>query len=184
MYANTSSTTGYIAVRGGFGAHPRGLARAMSFFTFTRGLRVESARYLMVSLRASDLTFLSADSIVEDHHDSFSLARHSEAGTRSVSSVVGNCLLCPKRTAIYSSHEIVISSGDTAQRTRQSTFFSTAAEEAYSTYHLPGDGDLWPSCWADDDNLYTANGDGIAFNHAAKRYDMAVSSISGKCRPL
>jgi len=41
-----------------------------------------------------------------------------------------------------------------------STFFATAAEESFSTYQLESDGDLWPSCWADDDNLYTANGDG------------------------
>ena len=61
----------------------------------------------------------------------------------------------------------------------QSTFFSTAAEEAYSTYQLPGDGDLWPSCWADDDNLYAANGDGTAFTGAATRYDLAVSAIGG-----
>lgn len=61
----------------------------------------------------------------------------------------------------------------------QSTFFSTAAVEAYSTYQLPGDGDLWPSCWADDDNLYTANGDGKAFTNATSRYDMAVSVIKG-----
>lgn len=67
-----------------------------------------------------------------------------------------------------------------------STFFATAQEEAYSTYQLPGDGDLWPSCWADDDNLYTANGDGLAFTPAAyqpfeyaDRFDMAVSRISG-----
>lgn len=61
----------------------------------------------------------------------------------------------------------------------QSTFFSTAAEEAYSTYQLAGDGDLWPSCWADDDNLYTANGDGTAFSGASARYDMAISRIAG-----
>ena len=40
------------------------------------------------------------------------------------------------------------------------SFFATAAEESYSTYELFGDGDLWPSCWAKDDQLYTANGDG------------------------
>lgn len=61
----------------------------------------------------------------------------------------------------------------------QSTFFSTAAEEAFSTYQLQGDGDLWPSCWASDDNLYTANGDGIAFTKSPTRFDMAVSAISG-----
>lgn len=62
----------------------------------------------------------------------------------------------------------------------QSTFFSTAAEEAFSTYQLSGDGDLWPSCWADDDKLYAANGDGTAFTGGGQaRFDMAVSSISG-----
>ena len=67
-----------------------------------------------------------------------------------------------------------------------STFFATAREEAYSTYQLPGDGDLWPACWADDDQLYTANGDGLAFTPAAyqpfeydDRFDMAVCRISG-----
>lgn len=73
----------------------------------------------------------------------------------------------------------------TGQEVPKSTFFSTAAEESYSTYQLPGDGDLWPSCWAADENLYTANGDGMAFDPYTepldfdKRYDMAVSRISG-----
>src|SRR5450759_386547 len=61
-----------------------------------------------------------------------------------------------------------------------STFFATAAEESYSTYQMIGDGDLWPSCWADDGNLYTANGDGTAFSGSSKRFDMAVSRISGR----
>jgi hypothetical protein len=61
----------------------------------------------------------------------------------------------------------------------QSAFFATAAEEAYSTYQMPSDGDLWPSCWADDDNLYTANGDGKAFTNNPTRFDMAVSVIRG-----
>src|SRR5437588_7843272 len=64
----------------------------------------------------------------------------------------------------------------------QSTFFATAAEESYSTDQMHGDGDLWPSCWADDGNLYAANGDGTAFNPFqgfGSRPDMAVSRISG-----
>ena len=61
----------------------------------------------------------------------------------------------------------------------ESKFFSTAAEERYSTYQLAGDGDLWPSCWAGDDNVYAANGDGTAFDGGTARYDMAVSRISG-----
>lgn len=61
----------------------------------------------------------------------------------------------------------------------QSKFFSTFAEERYSTYQVPGDGDLWPSCWAADDDIYAANGDGTAFTGGTTRYDMAVSRISG-----
>lgn len=60
----------------------------------------------------------------------------------------------------------------------QSTFFSTAAEESYSTYQITGDGDLWPSCWADDGNLYAANGDGD--NFSTTFYSMAVGVISGR----
>jgi hypothetical protein len=55
--------------------------------------------------------------------------------------------------------------------------FSTAAEEAYSTYQMNGNGDLWPSCWAEDGNLYAANGDGT--NFATTFYPMAVGRISG-----
>ncbi len=44
---------------------------------------------------------------------------------------------------------------------------------------MSADGDLWPSCWSNDDNLYAANGDGTAFTGASHRYDMAVSAISG-----
>src|SRR6266498_5167781 len=61
----------------------------------------------------------------------------------------------------------------------QSTFFASVQEESYSTYQMPGDGDLWPSCWADDDNLYAANGDGTAFSNFVDRLDMAVGRISG-----
>ena len=61
----------------------------------------------------------------------------------------------------------------------ESHFFSTAAEEAYSTYQMKGDGDLWPSCWAADGKLYAANGDGAAFTGSSTMHDMAVSAISG-----
>ena len=44
-------------------------------------------------------------------------------------------------------------------------------------------GDLWPSCWSDDGNLYAANGDGTAFNGKPNTktpvYDMAISRITG-----
>lgn len=60
-----------------------------------------------------------------------------------------------------------------------STFFSSVAEESFSTYQMAGDGDLWPSCWADDDNLYTANGDGGGFTNSGLRFDLAISRVSG-----
>jgi len=64
-----------------------------------------------------------------------------------------------------------------------STFFATAAEESYSTYQMHGDGDLWPSCWSNDGNLYAANGDGTAFSPFQgfnSRHDMVVSRINGR----
>ena len=66
-----------------------------------------------------------------------------------------------------------------AQTPPQSTFFSTAAEEAYSTYQVPGSGDLWPTCWADDDNVYTASGDGTAFYGGNATHALAVSRLAG-----
>ncbi|WP_228484617.1 DUF4185 domain-containing protein [Microbacterium cremeum] len=39
------------------------------------------------------------------------------------------------------------------------------------------DGDLWPSCWSDDDALYAANGDGAGFGN--EFFDIAVNRITG-----
>lgn len=39
------------------------------------------------------------------------------------------------------------------------------------------DGDLWPSCWSDDDALYAANGDGAGFGNDF--FDIAVNRITG-----
>ena len=69
-----------------------------------------------------------------------------------------------------------------AQTPPESDFFSTIAEERFSTYQMTGNGDLWPSCWAEDDNLYAANGDGKGFGKVYT--DMAVSRISGAPRKL
>lgn len=67
-----------------------------------------------------------------------------------------------------------------SQTPAESTFFSTATEEAYSTVQITGgDGDLFPSCWADDDNLYAASGDGTAFYKSNSWHDLNISKISG-----
>ncbi|NYE18371.1 DUF4185 domain-containing protein [Microbacterium immunditiarum] len=39
------------------------------------------------------------------------------------------------------------------------------------------DGDLWPSCWSDDDALYAANGDGAGFGSTMS--DIVVNRITG-----
>jgi hypothetical protein len=42
------------------------------------------------------------------------------------------------------------------------------------------DGDLWPSCWAGNGNLYTANGDGKGFSLDTEFADIAVSEVKGE----
>src|SRR5258708_13751007 len=39
-------------------------------------------------------------------------------------------------------------------------------------------GDLWPSCWADDDNLNATNGDGKGFNLKEPGRDISVNLIA------
>jgi hypothetical protein len=56
-------------------------------------------------------------------------------------------------------------------------FFSSANSDEADTLALPSDGDLWVSCWSDDDRLYVASGDGAAF--ARTFADLAVSAITG-----
>lgn len=62
-----------------------------------------------------------------------------------------------------------------------STFFSTTNIAYSSTLNtVQSDGDLWPTTWADDDHLYTANGDGRGFsNNQADFADIVVNRISG-----
>lgn len=60
-----------------------------------------------------------------------------------------------------------------------STAFSTVAIEEHETIPTPSDGDLWPSCWSNDDNLYTANGDGKGFSTDGPFADVAVSQVRG-----
>lgn len=61
------------------------------------------------------------------------------------------------------------------------TFFSTADIAYSSILNIDAsDGDLWPTAWADDGNLYGANGDGLGFStDQADFADITVSRISG-----
>lgn len=59
-----------------------------------------------------------------------------------------------------------------------SSFFSTAYAEYSATRSTASTGDLWPSCWADDGELYTANGDGQGFGNGPFA-DLVVNRLSG-----
>ncbi len=63
-----------------------------------------------------------------------------------------------------------------------STFFSTAYIEEAATYATPSNGDLWPSAWADDGFLYTANGDGKGFGLDRAFSDIVLNRLSGHPR--
>jgi len=60
-----------------------------------------------------------------------------------------------------------------------STYVGTARVEEKESVSTPSDGDLWPSCWAKDGNLYAANGDGKGFSLDGPFSDIAVSRIEG-----
>lgn len=91
------------------------------------------------------------------------------------------CLLCATarcssgvRTAATSDATIT---GDVVDP--DSRFFSTVRIETYSGHDTESRGDLWPSSWADDGALYTANGDGWGFGNREDDADIVVSRVVG-----
>lgn len=82
-------------------------------------------------------------------------------------------------TAVLAAAGLAISAAPAAaQIAPVSNAFSTAwVEEKPSVHVQSSDGDLWPTCWSNDDNLYTSNGDGFGFSGAPS--DIAVSRLSG-----
>ncbi len=57
-------------------------------------------------------------------------------------------------------------------------FFTEAAVAESISEIAGGDGDLWPNCWADDDDVYAAYGDGTGFG--ADFSDIGVARITGQ----
>ena len=43
-------------------------------------------------------------------------------------------------------------------------------------FYAFGDGDLWPSCWGADDNIYTAHGDGT-LTHSGGQSEVVTTSV-------
>lgn len=60
-----------------------------------------------------------------------------------------------------------------------STFFATVDIESAVTLYTKSDGDLWPTTWADDDALYTLNGDGKGFDLEAEWHDLVMNRMEG-----
>lgn len=59
-----------------------------------------------------------------------------------------------------------------------STFFSTIFIEPAVSVISDSDGDLWPTTWADDDALYTLNGDGRGFSNEPFA-DIVMNRVTG-----
>lgn len=59
-----------------------------------------------------------------------------------------------------------------------SSFCGIAHAEYFATIRTASGGDLWPSCWADDDQLYAVNGDGRGFG-TERPADVVVNRITG-----
>jgi hypothetical protein len=58
-------------------------------------------------------------------------------------------------------------------------FFSTVTVHDRASIPPIGNGDLWPSCWSDDDALYSAAGDGWGFDVGPVVNDVVVARIDG-----
>jgi hypothetical protein len=57
-------------------------------------------------------------------------------------------------------------------------FFSTVSIDDKDTLALPSLGDLWVTCWSDDDAVYTTSGDGTGFG--ATVAEIVVSRLDGR----
>lgn len=65
-----------------------------------------------------------------------------------------------------------------------SSWIGTSSIESSSSVQTNSDGDLWPSCWAKNDTMYTANGDGKGFDLTGAFSDIVVSQLTGDVQHL
>ncbi len=68
-----------------------------------------------------------------------------------------------------------VAPGDRPEISPGATLSATVADAV--TAVGVSDGDLWPSCWSDDDALYAANGDGSGFGSTTS--DIVMNRITG-----
>jgi len=60
-----------------------------------------------------------------------------------------------------------------------SDYYGTVEIDRGGTLVTESNGDLWPSCWAADDKLYTANGDGRGFSLDVPASDIVMNEVTG-----
>ena len=60
-----------------------------------------------------------------------------------------------------------------------SSYVGTIEIDRGGTLVTESTGDLWPSCWAGNDNLYTANGDGRGFSLDIPANDIVMNEVTG-----
>ena len=65
-----------------------------------------------------------------------------------------------------------------------SDWIAASSIESAPSVQTASDGDLWPSCWAKNDTLYTANGDGKGFDTTGAFSDIVVSQLTGDVQHL
>lgn len=70
--------------------------------------------------------------------------------------------------------------GPPVGRAGSAPWAGTVRIDEHQRYGTDSDGDLWPSCWGGDGNLYAANGDGKGFSQDGPFADIAVNRIAGR----
>jgi hypothetical protein len=65
-----------------------------------------------------------------------------------------------------------------------STWAATLKVPATNQHSSQSDGDLWPSCWAEDNAIYTAWGDGTGFDAEGRWVDLGTARITGPANDL
>ncbi|PZU44267.1 MAG: hypothetical protein DI566_12580 [Microbacterium sp.] len=80
-----------------------------------------------------------------------------------------------RAAAVLAASAALLISGCSADGAPHGQLTASVAEK--NTAVGVSDGDLWPSCWSDDDALYAANGDGAGFG--SKTSDIVMNRITG-----
>lgn len=85
----------------------------------------------------------------------------------------------PAQRASTSRGAAKILSEDDRNAPPESRWIGTASIASANTTFTKADGDLWPSCWAENNSIYSAWGDGKGFDLSSEFTDIGVARIRG-----